>query len=80
MLSSLGVIFNMKQDKIIIKLQEMKDEIKYLREDFDDHKEKMQPMLDVFQTSKNLGRFILWAGGIIAAVVGSALAIRELLK
>ena len=70
----------MKQDKIIIKLQEMKDEIKYLREDFDDHKERMMPMLEIYKTSKNLGRFLLWAGGIVAAAVGLILAIKKLLQ
>ena len=70
----------MEQDKIIVKLQEMKDEIKYLREDFDEHKERMMPMLEIYKTSKNLGRFLLWAGGIVAAIGGSLLAIRKLLQ
>ncbi|NHZ84761.1 MAG: hypothetical protein GWP19_02650 [Planctomycetia bacterium] len=70
----------MKQDKIIIKLQEMKDEIIYLREDFDEHKESMKPMFEIYKTSKNLGRFLLWAGGIITAVVGALLALREYFK
>lgn len=70
----------MEQDKIIIELQKLSVEVKYLREEFHEHKEKFQPMLEIYKTSKNLGRFLLWTGGIITAVIGSLIALREFFK
>ncbi len=70
----------MDEGKIIIELQGIKNDIKNLRDDFSEYKKTTQPMLEIYKTSKNLGKFLLWAGGIVGVVVGALLAIKQLLK